>query len=108
MVRDEIRGVGREGMLPAGVILTGGGAKQAGIVELAKNVLRLPVQVGSVSHDVAGMVDNLSDPMYASSVGLMLWGLEAGNATSSSKRSSGLSIGPALGKVKSLFKNILP
>ncbi|MBU6388933.1 cell division protein FtsA [Patescibacteria group bacterium] len=108
MVRDELRTVGRDGMLPAGIILTGGGAKQKGIVELSKNTLRLPAQVGEVSHDVAGMVDNLADPMYSASVGLMLWGLEAGNAVSASKRSSSLHIGPALGKAKNIFKNILP
>ncbi len=108
MVRDELRKVGRDGMLPAGIILTGGGSKQEGIVELTKNTLRLPAQVGEVTHDVAGMVDNLADPLYAASIGLMLWGLEAGNSTSASKRPSSIKIGPALGKAKNIFKHILP
>lgn len=108
MVRDELRKVGREGMLPAGIVLTGGGAKQEGIIELAKNTLKLPAQVGTLSHDVSGMVDNISDPMYASSVGLMLWGLEAGNAASSSKRGSSLKIGSTLDRAKNIFKNFLP
>jgi cell division protein FtsA len=108
MVRDELRSVGRDGMLPAGIILTGGGAKQVGIVELAKETLRLPVQVGEVAQEVSGMVDNLNDPLYAASIGLMLWGLEAGNSASASKRGNPLNIGPALGKAKRLFKHILP
>lgn len=107
MVRDELRKVGREGMLPAGIVLTGGGAKQEGIIELAKSTLRLPAQIGTLTHDVSGMVDNISDPMYASSVGLMLWGLEAGNTATSSKRGS-LKMGSTLDRAKNLFKNILP
>jgi cell division protein FtsA len=108
MVRDELRKVGREGTLPAGIILTGGGAKQEGIVELTKAQLRLPAQIGQLTHDVSGMVDNISDPMYASSVGLMLWGLEAGNAASATKRGNPLKLGSAFDKAKNAFKNILP
>ncbi|MEI6477946.1 MAG: cell division protein FtsA [bacterium] len=108
MVRDELRKFGREGMLPAGVILTGGGAKQEGIVELAKDTLRLPVQIGEVTHDVAGMVDNLSDPMYSASVGLMLWGLEAEKSASGTKRGTPINLAPTLGKARSLFKNFFP
>ena len=108
MVRDELRKVGREGMLPAGIILTGGGAKQEGIVELAKNTLRLPAQVGSISHDVSGMVDNLGDPLYAASIGLMLWGLEAGNSAVQAKGGPSIKLGSAYSKVKGAFKHFLP
>jgi cell division protein FtsA len=108
MVRDELRKVGREGMLPAGVILTGGGAKQDGLVELAKQTLRLPSQVGVVSHDVSGMVDNLGDPLYSASVGLMLWGLEAGKAPSNQKGSNPIKLGSALTKARGIFKQFLP
>ena len=95
-------------MRPAGIILTGGGSKQEGIVELTKNTLRLPAQVGEVTHDVAGMVDNLGDPLYAASIGLMLWGLEAGNSASNAKRTPSLKFGPALTKAKNLWKHIIP
>ena len=108
MIRDELRKVGRDGMLPAGVILTGGGAKQAGIIELTKSTLRLPAQVGEISHNVSGMVDNIHDPMYAASIGLMLWGLEAGNSISPSKRQAPIKLGSAYDKAKGIIKNLLP
>lgn len=109
MVKEELHKVGRDGMLPGGIVLTGGGSKQTGIIELTKNTLRLPAQVGKLTHDVAGMVDNVSDPLYAASIGLMLWGLEAGNTTSISHKSSSLpSLGSAVSKAKSIFKNLLP
>jgi cell division protein FtsA len=108
MIRDELRKVGRDGMLPAGIILTGGGAKQEGIIELAKNTLRLPTQVGEVTHNVSGMVDNLNDPLYSASIGLMLWGLEAGNNASNSKRPRNINLGSAYSKASGIIKHIFP
>jgi len=108
MIRDELRKVGRDGMLPAGIVFTGGGAKQDGLVELAKNSLKLPAQIGTLTHDVSGMVDNISDPLYSSSVGLMLWGLEAGNTTQAPKSGTSVNIGSAFSKARNIFKNILP
>ena len=108
MVRDELQKVGREGMLPAGVILTGGGAKQDGLIELAKKTLRLPAQVGGVTQDVSGMVDNLHDPLYSASIGLMLWGLEAGNSSNSPKSVSSFKFSSAVKAARSIFKNFLP
>src|SRR5690606_24102087 len=47
LVDRELKNVDRSGMLPAGVVLTGGGAKLAGIVDAAKDALRLPVSLGT-------------------------------------------------------------
>lgn len=106
MINDELHKVGRSGMLPAGVVLTGGGSKQEGIVKLAKHILQLPVQCGEIDKDISGMVDNISDPSYSASVGLMLWGLEATNI--SARKGSSSQIGSTLNKAKGLFKNFLP
>jgi cell division protein FtsA len=108
MIRDELRTVGRDGMLPAGIVFTGGGSKQTGLVELAKHILRLPAQTGTLTHDISGMVDNISDPLYASSVGLMLWGLEAANSQPTHKQPSTAKLGSAFSKVRGVFKNFLP
>jgi len=47
LINKELKKIGRDGQLPAGAILTGGGAKLPGVVELAKKHLRLPVAIGS-------------------------------------------------------------
>ena len=47
LVRAELKKVGKDVMPPGGVVLTGGGAKMAGIEELAKEALQLPAVVGS-------------------------------------------------------------
>jgi cell division protein FtsA len=106
MVQDELRKAGKSGMLPAGVILTGGGAKQTGLVDLTKHILQLPAEVGEVTHSLSGMVDNIADPLYAASVGLMLWGLEANNT--SAKKGSRIKIGSTINKAGGIFRKFLP
>ncbi|MFA7244380.1 MAG: cell division protein FtsA [Patescibacteria group bacterium] len=79
IVQDKLKVIGRDGTLPAGVILTGGGAKIEGLVELTKETLRLPAQIGTPLPEIKGLVDKLDDPVYATSVGLMLWGQGSGH-----------------------------
>ena len=63
-----------EALVPAGLVLTGGSANLSGIEALGRDILRLPVRVG-VPADMSGITDVLRDPAYATSVGLLLWGL---------------------------------
>jgi len=61
--------------IPSGIVLTGGTANLPGIAELAQEVTRLPVRVG-VPISLYGVSDVLSNPAYATSVGLLLWQLK--------------------------------
>ena len=70
------RSARRVGMLPAGVILTGGGAQLSGIAELGREVLEMPVRVAAPS-GIGGLVDTILTPGYATSVGLLQWGATA-------------------------------
>ncbi|MFA4930687.1 MAG: cell division protein FtsA [Patescibacteria group bacterium] len=73
MVNDELKKVGRDGMLPAGVVLTGGGSMLLGAVDLAKEAMRLPVALG-LPINVSGMVEKIiDDPQKVAAVGLMEW-----------------------------------
>ncbi|MFA6974094.1 MAG: cell division protein FtsA [Parcubacteria group bacterium] len=75
MVNKELKTIGRDKLLPAGVILTGGTAKLPGAVDLAKNILGLPAQTGFPS-PLGGLVDKVDDPAFVTAVGLVLWGLD--------------------------------
>lgn len=64
--------------LPAGVVLTGGSSQLPGLTELGRQVLGMPVRVGRPTNDklpISGMDRVLETPTYATSVGLLLWGL---------------------------------
>ncbi len=81
MVDKELRKTDRSGMLPAGAIIVGGGAKLPGVVDLAKKILRLPAQTG-FPLELGGIVDRVDEPGYVTAVGLALWGIEEGTAGS--------------------------
>jgi cell division protein FtsA len=68
----EMRSAGT-GMLPAGLILTGGASQLAGIAELGREVLNIPVRVAAPSN-IGGLVDTLLTPAYSTAVGLLSWG----------------------------------
>ena len=63
LIGNEIQ-AGGAGMLPAGLILTGGGAQLAGIAELGREVLEMPVRVAAPT-GVGGLTDTLLTPAYA-------------------------------------------
>ena len=77
MVKDELRRINRDGLLPAGIILTGGGIKMDGIVEVARETTRLPVQIGKLNEQLISINrDILEDPSYSTALGLALWGMD--------------------------------
>lgn len=114
MIRDELRTIGKDGMLPAGVVFVGGGARLAGLTEAAKDHLQLPAQIGTPLGQFSGMIDKLDDPLYATSVGLMLAGLNPGNQEMSSSPAGGnlgkidKHVNSFLDKAKGVFKNFMP
>jgi cell division protein FtsA len=62
-----------ESLVPAGLVLTGGSSNLSGIATLGRDILKMPVRVGTPG-DMTGISDALRDPAYATAVGLMLWG----------------------------------
>src|SRR5262249_58465103 len=73
-VLDEISGGGYHQRLPAGVILTGGGALTPGIVELARDVFAMPARVGVPGQRLRGLADSVESPRMAVAAGLALYG----------------------------------
>lgn len=72
LVLQEIKRSGYDGLLPAGMVLTGGSSLLPGIRTLASRVLGLPVRIAQ-PENLIGMVDKLDSPAYSTSVGLLRW-----------------------------------
>ena len=62
-------------LLSTGIVLTGGGCMLTGTAELAERVFEFPVQLG-YPKGVGGLVDKVSHPIYATGVGLVLYGAQ--------------------------------
>lgn len=74
LVLTEVNRSGYTSSLPAGIVLCGGTAQLPGITALARQVLQMPVRLGT-PHDMDGLSDRVSSPAFATSVGLARWGL---------------------------------
>jgi cell division protein FtsA len=72
------------GLIPSGIVITGGCANIPGIVEMAQTVTRLPVRIGIPSALSGVSSALLNDPSFATSVGLMLWNMK--NTTAASQK----------------------
>lgn len=75
LIHAELQRSGYEDLIPAGVVLTGGSAKMEGAVELAEEIFHMPVRLG-VPYSVKGMDDVISNSIYSTGVGLLLYGLQ--------------------------------
>ena len=89
LVQAELRRSGFEDMCAAGVVITGGTSKMEGVVELAEEIFHMPVRLGA-PQNIHGLKDIVDNPIYATGVGLLLYGLQrekdvkAGNVQSDS------------------------
>ncbi len=115
MVNNELKKIHRDGKLPSGVVLTGGGSKLEGVVEFSKKYLRLPSVLG-MPQNASAIIDRVNDPSFATAVGLVMWGGKysnpTGNAQSASRRIGGavknMLSNQSVAKLKKWFKSFLP
>ncbi len=105
LLRAEIRLAG-EGMLPAGVVLTGGGAQLAGAAVLGREVLDMPVRIAAPA-DIGGLTDNILTPAYSTAIGLLLWG-SRGLDTGDVSHYESAPAGGAVGRVRDAIRNLFP
>jgi len=108
----EIKRSGYDGLLPAGMVLTGGSSALPGIRQLASQVLGLPVRTAG-PENLVGLVDQLKSPAYSTSVGLLRWAAAMtddippsgrGRSRSHQKGESIMNLDP----VKNFIKRLLP
>lgn len=90
-------------LVPAGLVISGGGAETVGISEAAKRFLNLPARVGSPPA-IKGMTSDLHKPSYVVGIGLLTYGFNSGGG-SAAKSGFNLNLGSIFGKIN--FKNPL-
>jgi len=90
LIQAEIRRSGYEELIPAGVLLTGGTSKMEGAVELAEEIFHMPVRVGAPQH-AQGLSDIIRNPIYATAVGLLIYGARDEESAGTSRSGAGAS-----------------
>jgi cell division protein FtsA len=77
LIYNEIQRSGYDGLLQAGIVMTGGSAQIARLDELAREMLGVPVRIG-VPTGLSGLAESIDTPPYATAVGLLRWGARYG------------------------------
>ena len=109
LVNKELKTIGRDGQLPAGAVISGGGAKLAGLEQLAKQELRLPTRIGAPAN-ISTVIDRVDDPSFCTAVGLVLWGAEYAKPVNTSFKRFSDTLAPKylFEKVRGWFKSLTP
>jgi cell division protein FtsA len=109
LMLQEIKRSGFDGLLPAGMVLTGGVSALPGIRKLASRVMGIPVKIAK-PEGLIGMVDQLYSPAYATSVGLLRWAMLMSELGAAYSPRQPINLGgvDTLEKVKNLMRRLLP
>ncbi|MBU1132409.1 cell division protein FtsA [Patescibacteria group bacterium] len=105
----ELQKINRSGLLPAGIMLIGGGAKLPGIIEVGKKKSMLPVSLG-VSRRFNTAVDKVNDLSFATALGLVMWGYNVLNEKGGGRfnfSNKFMSVRETSDKIKNWFKHLI-
>jgi cell division protein FtsA len=113
LVFEEIEKSGFGQQVPSGLVITGGGALTVGMLETGKRVIGLPIRIG-IPEKVTGLIDEVNDPQFASTTGLLLYGLknimteESAGFKNFSRVLKDFKFGGSINGLKNFFKQFIP
>ncbi len=107
LIYDQIESSGFSALIPAGVVITGGGAQTINAKDICSRVIPLPLRVASPPK-LGGIVDDILNPSYTSSIGLLMYGLDQSSSSGSSNKKNKTNVSGLFNKIKSLIEPLLP
>ncbi len=108
MIDRDLQSIDRSGLLPAGIIMTGGGSKLPGLIEIGKRDFRLPVAVG-FPQGYTSAIDKIQDPAFTTALGLASWSADARSDRGLlNKLPSFGSVNDTVDGMRRWFKGLLP
>lgn len=111
LIEEELEKSGFANSVPSGLVITGGGAMTVGMIELGRRYMGMPIRIGTPT-GVTGLIDELLNPQYATTVGLLLYGqkniITEDGWKNFNKILRDLSFGNFISKIKYFFKQFIP
>src|SRR3989339_1506463 len=112
LIFEEIEKSGFGQQIPSGLVITGGGALTIGMLETGKRVVGLPIRIG-FPEKISGLVDEILDPQYSTTVGLLLYGrnntlIDKDNFKNFGKILKDFKLGNSVTNFKNFFKQFIP
>ena len=106
LVKDDLRKHGFEESPRGGVVLTGGGSKLDGLLEIAEQIYDAGVRYG-LPRGLGGLVDVISSPAWATASGLLLYAVAAEANQDRARQRQGLSMRGVMSSLRGMFSDLL-
>ena len=106
LIYSELVRSGHEETITSGVVVTGGSAELPGIPEMAEQIFNSPARVG-FPQGMSGLVEIVNKPMYATAVGLVLYGSRFGKKTKKFRIRDTNIFNRVMGRMKRWFKDVI-
>ena len=106
LVREDLIRAGYDNQITSGVVVTGGSAELAGVAELAEQVFNAPARIG-YPQKVSGLVEIVNKPMYATAVGLVLYGAKTSRSDKKFRIRDSNIFSKVTDRMKKWFKEVM-
>ncbi|UCF84406.1 MAG: cell division protein FtsA [Desulfobacteraceae bacterium] len=106
LISSELVRSGHEDTITSGVVVTGGSAELQGVTEMAEQVFNSPARVG-YPQGMSGLVEIVNKPMYATAVGLVIYGSKAGKKAKKFRIRDKNIFNRVMGRMKKWFKDVI-
>ncbi|HUU81136.1 MAG TPA: cell division protein FtsA, partial [Acidobacteriota bacterium] len=106
LVYGELVRCGYEDMITSGAVITGGSAELPGVVEITEQIFNVPARIG-YPQKITGLVEVVNKPMYATAVGLVLYGAKRGKKTQKFRIRDGNIFNRVIDRMKRWFKDVV-
>lgn len=106
LIHSELIRAGYEDAVNSGVVITGGSSELAGIPEIAEEIFNLPCRIG-FPDKIGGLVEVVNKPMYATAVGLVLYGAKQNSNNKKFRIRDTNIFGKVMDRMKKWFKDVI-
>jgi len=106
LIQNDLIRSGYEDIVNSGVVITGGSSELAGVVEIAEQIFNVPARLGYPSR-IGGLSEVVNKPMYATAVGLVLYGAKRKDVEKKFRIRDGNIFGRVVDRMKKWFKDVI-
>ena len=106
LIHNELIRSGYENMVNSGVVITGGSAELQGVAEIAEQIFNVPSRTGYPS-GISGLTEVVNKPMYATAVGLVLYGAKSSKEGKKFRIRDTNIFGRVMERMKRWFKDVI-
>jgi cell division protein FtsA len=106
LIQNDLIRSGYESIVNSGVVITGGSSELSGVVEIAEQIFNVPARLGYPTR-VGGLTEIVNKPMYATAVGLVLYGAKRKDVEKKFRIRDGNIFGRVVERMKKWFKDVI-